>query len=171
MSPDGKAFKVSLLFHQIAIQNSKTNFMWQLNFSSLSDEYNVSMSAIPCPANSASCNTINNCYLPTTNAPNEYTGLATVNVSGSQDWRVYYYDEADLLSEIVGNSSSFDMGNLIGGSALNSSDIAAVNVNSTANNVNVFYVDQLTKALFTLEFSDGAWTDRMPPPPLFALIR
>jgi hypothetical protein len=56
------------------------------------------------------------------------------------------------------------MGNLIGGSALNSSDIAAVNVNSTANNVNVFYVDQLTKALFTLEFSDGAWTDRMPPP-------
>jgi hypothetical protein len=73
------------------------------------------MSSITCPANSANCNTINNCYLPTTTAPNEYTGLAAVNVNNTQDWRVYYYDENGYLSELAGNSSGFNMGTPIGG--------------------------------------------------------
>jgi len=129
-----------------------------LNLFYISGEYNISMSVITCPPNSASCNTIDNCYIPTTSAPNEYTGLAAVNINDAQDWRVYFYDEAGILSEIAGNSSGFDMGTPFGGSALNSSGIAAVNVNSTTNNINVFYVDQLTEALFTTEFTDGAWT-------------
>ena len=119
------------------------------------------MSAINCPANSAKCNTINNCYLPTTNSPNEYTGLAAINVNNAQDWRVYYYDDEGNLSELAGNSSGFDIGLPIGGLALNSSSIAAVNVNST-HNINVFYVDQLTQALYTTEFQDG-WTTRTSP--------
>ena len=120
------------------------------------------MSAVTCPTGSANCNTINNCYLPTTNSPNEYTGLAAVNVDNAQDWRVYYYDDEGNLSELAGNSSGFDMGNPIGGLALNSSGIAAVNVNSTTNNINVFYVDQLTEALYTTEFQ-GEWTTRTSP--------
>jgi hypothetical protein len=122
------------------------------------------MSAVTCPTGSANCNTINNCYLPTTNSPNEYTGLAAVNVDNAQDWRVYYYDDEGNLSELAGNSSGFDMGNPIGGLALNSSGIAAVNINSTTNNINVFYVDQLTEALYTTEFN-GAWTTRTSLPP------
>jgi hypothetical protein len=47
--------------------------------------------------------------------------------------------------------------------ALNSSGIAAVNVNSTTNNINVFYVDQLTEALFTVQFI-GSWSTRTLPP-------
>ncbi|PMD46119.1 hypothetical protein L207DRAFT_206113 [Hyaloscypha variabilis F] len=122
------------------------------------------MSAVTCPTGSANCNTINNCYLPTTNSPNEYTGLAAVNVDNAQDWRVYYYDDEGNLSELAGNSSGFDMGNPIGGLALNSSGIAAVNINSTTNNINVFYVDQLTEALYTTEFN-GAWTTPYPLSP------
>jgi hypothetical protein len=60
---------------------------------------------------------------------------------------------------MAGNSSGFDMGTPVGGLALNSSDIAAANINTTTNNINLFYVDQLTEALFTMEFK-GAWTTR-----------
>jgi hypothetical protein len=147
-------------------QNLQTD-IYQLNLFYISGQNNISMSAIACPAGSTNCNTINNCYIPTYNRPNEYTGLAAVTVNNTQDWRVYYYDEEGYLSELAGNSSGFDMGTPIGGLALNSSDIAAVNVNSTTNNINLFYVDQLTEALFTMEFTDS-WTTRMiplgPPP-------
>ncbi len=47
-----------------------------------------------------------------------------------------------------------------GGSALNASSIAAVNVNSVTNNINVFYIDQLTQALFKMQFTAGFWTKR-----------
>ncbi len=101
-------------------------------------------------------------------APHENTGLAAVNVGNAQDWRVYYYDEEGYVSEMAGNSSGFDLGRPIGGLALNSSDIAAVNINSTTNDINLFYVDQLTEALFTMEFK-GVWTTRkfyfFPPNP------
>jgi hypothetical protein len=60
------------------------------------------------------------------------------------------------------------MGNPIGGLALNSSGIAAVNINSTTNNINVFYVDQLTEALYTTEFN-GAWTTRTSFPPFLII--
>jgi hypothetical protein len=119
----------------------------------------ISMASITCPANSVDCNTVSNSYLPTMAAPHEYTGLAAINVGKAQDWRVYYYDEGGNVSEMAGNSSGFDMGTPIGGLALNGSDIAAVNINSTTNDINLFYVDQLTEALFTMEFK-GAWTTR-----------
>jgi len=120
------------------------------------------MASITCPANSVDCNMIGNSYLPTMVAANENTGLAAVNVGNGQDWRVYYYDEEGYVSEMAGNSSGFNFGTAIGGMALNGSDIAAVNINSTTNDINLFYVDQLTEALFTMEFT-GAWTTRKFP--------
>jgi hypothetical protein len=117
------------------------------------------MASITCPANSVDCNMIGNSYLPTMVAANENTGLAAVNVGNGQDWRVYYYDEEGYVSEMAGNSSGFNFGTAIGGLALNGSDITAVNINSTTNEINLFYVDQLTEALFTMEFT-GAWTTR-----------
>jgi hypothetical protein len=117
------------------------------------------MASITCPANSVVCNTISNIYLPTMVAPNENTGLAAVNVGNGQDWRVYYYDEDGYVSEMAGNSSGFNFGTAIGGLALNGSDIAAVNINSTTNDISLFYVEQLTEALFTMEFT-GAWITR-----------
>lgn len=117
------------------------------------------MSAITCSPGSTNCNTINNCYLPTTVAPHENTGLAAVNVDNAEDWRVYYYDTLNYVSELDGNSSGFAMGSPIGGTALNGSSIAAVNVNETTNNINVFYVDQLSEILFYMEFT-GSWSIR-----------
>jgi hypothetical protein len=123
------------------------------------------MSAITCPAKSAVCKTISNCLLPTKVPTNVNTGLAAVNVNLAQDWRIYYHDQNGAMSQLEGNSSGFATGELIGGSALNASSIAAVNVNSTTNNINVFYVNALTKELFKMQFTNGAWTERGSPSP------
>lgn len=155
---------VMVCAHLVDESNFPTDDL-QLNIFYISGKNNISMSAVTCPANSVNCNTISNCELPTSSAPNEYTGLAAVNVNNAQDWRVYYYDEEGYVSELAGNSSGFDMGTPIGGLALNSSAIAAVNVNSTTNNINLFYVDQLTQELFTMQFT-GSWTTRMSLSPI-----
>lgn len=118
------------------------------------------MSAITCPAGSANCGTINNCLLPTTVPANVYTGLTAVNVNDAQDWRVYYLDKNGAVSQLEGNASGFATGEQIGGSGLNASSLAAVNVNSTTNNINLFYVDDLTRNLFKMQFTNGAWTTR-----------
>ena len=81
-------------------------------------------------------------------------------MDNAQDWRVYYLDDSGLVSQLQGNSSGFDDGQAIGGAGLNGSSLAAVNVNSTTNNINLFYVDIQTQNLFTLEFTAGAWTVR-----------
>jgi hypothetical protein len=128
------------------------------------------MSAITCPANSANCNTISNCLLPTKIPTSVYTGLTAVNVNDAQDWRVYYLDQEGAVSQLEGNSSGFATGERIGGYGLNASSLAAVNVNSTTNNINLFYVDVLTKNLYKMQFTDGAWTTRMlPTSPLYKL--
>jgi hypothetical protein len=126
------------------------------------------MSAITCPAGSANCGTISNCLLPTTIPASVYTGLTAVNVNEAQDWRIYYLNQAGAVSQLEGNSSGFATGETIGGSGLNASSLAAVNVNSTTNNINLFYVDALTKALFKMQFTNGAWTTRASPLPHFS---
>lgn len=120
------------------------------------------MSAITCASGSAKCNTISNCLLPTNIPANEHTGLSAVNVNEAEDWRVYYHDNEGFISQLQGNASGFNMGDRIGGSALNASSIATVNVNSTANNIVLFYVDSLTKNLYNMQFTAGAWTTRKP---------
>ncbi|KAH6724335.1 hypothetical protein BKA61DRAFT_27696 [Leptodontidium sp. MPI-SDFR-AT-0119] len=129
-----------------------------LNLFYLSGVNNITMSAITCSPNSVKCNTIANCYLPTQIAPSNFTGLAAVNVNNAQDWRVYYHDENGYISELQGDNSGFNLGEPIGGAGLNASSIAAVNVNSTTNNINVFYVDGLTKALFKMQWTADTWT-------------
>lgn len=124
---------------------------------------NVTMSAITCPANSASCNTINNCLLPTKIPTLVYTGLAAINVNNAQDWRVYYLDQEGAVSQLMGNGSGFDEGVKIGGTGLNTSSMAAVNYNMSTNNINLFYVDALTKNLFKMQYTgltDNGWTTR-----------
>lgn len=132
----------------------------QLNIFYLSGVNNITMSAITCSPYSDKCNTIANCYLPTQIAPSNFTGLAAVNVNKAQDWRVYYHDEDGYISELQGDNSGFNLGKTIGGQGLNASSIAAVNVNSTTNNINVFYVDGLTQALFKMQFTANYWTKR-----------
>ncbi|KAK0125574.1 hypothetical protein ONS96_009410 [Cadophora gregata f. sp. sojae] len=129
-----------------------------LNIFYLSGVNNITMSAITCSPNSDKCNTIANCYLPTQIAPSNFTGLAAVNVNKAQDWRVYYHDVEGYISELQGDNSGFNLGKKIGGSGLNASAIAAINVNSTTNNINIFYVDGLTQALFKMQFTAGDWT-------------
>ncbi|KUJ21719.1 uncharacterized protein LY89DRAFT_681140 [Mollisia scopiformis] len=54
------------------------------------------------------------------------------------------------------------MGERIGGSGLNATSIAAVNINSTTNNINLFYVDSLSENLYNMQFTNGAWTTPLP---------
>lgn len=130
------------------------------------------MSAITCPAGSANCGTISNCLLPTTISANVYTGLTAVNVNEAQDWRVYYLDKNGAVSQLEGNNSGFAMGEQIGGSGLNASSLAAVNINSTTNDINLFYVDDLTRNLFKMQFTNGAWTTRESLPlPLTSTLK
>ncbi|KAI1004487.1 hypothetical protein K3495_g3728 [Podosphaera aphanis] len=132
-----------------------------LNLFYISGINNVTMSALTCAEGSAKCGTINNCRLPTTVPVSRETGLAAVNVNNSQDWRVYYHDQSGFISQLQGNASGFDTGARIGGEGLNGSDITAVNINSTTNNIHVFYTDMLTQALFTLQFENN-WTTPRP---------
>ena len=141
-----------------------------LNIFYVSGVNNITMSAVTCSPNSDKCNTIANCYLPTQIAPSNFTGLAAVNVNKAQDWRVYYHDEDGYISELQGDNSGFNLGKPIGGSGLNASSIAAVNVNSTTNNINIFYVDGLTQALFKMQFTADAWTKRKNFPPTASQI-
>jgi hypothetical protein len=92
--------------------------------------------------------------------PGTNTGLAAVNVNDARDWRVYYLDDNGLVSQLQGNSSGFDSGLAIRGSGIKGSSIAAVNVNSTTNNIVVCYTDLSTRDLFSLQFTGGAWSVR-----------
>ncbi|CZT51972.1 uncharacterized protein RSE6_13203 [Rhynchosporium secalis] len=134
------------------------NGVAMLNVFYLSGVNNITMSVITCVPNTDKCNTVANRYLPTQVAPSNFTGLAAINVDEAQDWRVYYHDKDGNICELVGNNSGFDLGTPIGGQGLNASSITAVNINSTTNNVRVFYVDGLTQALFKTQFTAGDWT-------------
>lgn len=116
------------------------------------------MCAMACAGGSSSCTTTQNNILETAIPLHKNTGLSAVSVSDSQDWRVYYHDNLGYLSELQGNASGFDTGLKVGGGAFNGSSIAAVNVNTTTNNINIFYVDMLTQSLFFQQFADGSWT-------------
>ena len=138
----------------------------QLNLFYISSTNNITLCTLTCPVLSSACKTASNIAL-TLNATspqlNPSSGLAAINVNNAQDWRIYYYDTSGFLNELSGNTGGFDtVGKPIGGSALNGSAIAAVNVNATTNNINVFYVDQLTQALFMTEFG-GVWSVRTFP--------
>jgi hypothetical protein len=98
--------------------------------------------------------------------PHLNTGLSAVIIGNVEDWCIYCSIEASLISELAGNSSGFDLGAPIGGMSQNGSSIAAVNVNSTTNNISFFLIDQLTQTLFGIgmHLTDGAWTSRTSPP-------
>jgi hypothetical protein len=108
--------------------------------------------------------TISNLILSTEIPSHFNTGLSAVIIRNVEDWCIYYFNEARLISELAGNLPGFDSDTPIGGMALHESSIAAVNVSSITNNVNVFFVDQLTETLFGMHFTDGAWISRTSPP-------
>jgi hypothetical protein len=118
----------------------------------------IAVVQLACAAGSSACATTSNNILKTTIALHDYTGLSAVSVSNPQDWRIFYHDNSSFLCQVEGNLSGFRTGERIGSTALNGSSIAAVNVNATTNNINVFYVDQLTEALTYQQFTGGAWT-------------
>lgn len=131
-----------------------------LNLFYISGNNNITMSTISCANGSATCDSIGNQLIPTKVPVSRDTGLAAVNVNNSQDWRIFYHDESGFLSQLKGNTSGFNLGTRIGGEVLNSSDITAVNVNSTTNNIHLFYTDMLTQALFTQQFQSNWSTPR-----------
>ncbi|RKF66858.1 hypothetical protein GcC1_108002 [Golovinomyces cichoracearum] len=143
-----------------AQQDSHTGVI-MLNVFYISGINNVTMSAITCAEGSADCFTIGNKLIPTAIPVSRDTGLASVSINNSQDWRVYYHDHYGFISQVKGNSSSFNLGSRIGGEGLNGSDITAVNINSSTNNIHVFYTDMLTKSLFNLQLQ-GNWTTPRP---------
>lgn len=117
------------------------------------------MSAITCAEGSATCKTISNILLPTDVPAHHYTGLSAVNVNEAEDWRVFYHDNQGFISQLQGNASGFNAGERIGGQGLNATSIATVNINSTTNNIQLFYVDISSQNLYTMQFV-GAWTTR-----------
>ncbi|RDW72811.1 hypothetical protein BP6252_06718 [Coleophoma cylindrospora] len=126
----------------------------------LSEQNEIVISGAACPAGSSTCSpTFNNVISSQLDLPpSNQTGLAAVNVNDAQDWRVYFHDIRGMLTEVGGNASGFGSGTVVGSAALNKSSIAATNVNSTTNNINVFYVDAKTQFLTTIEFVNGTWT-------------
>lgn len=122
------------------------------------------MVKLSCPADSVNCTvTANMVVSSAVKVPvNKFTGLGVVNVDSDQDWRVFYHDKDGYVSQLQGNSTGFGSGEIIGGIGLNASSIAAVNVNQTTNNINVFYVDTLTQALVFTQYlpSAGNFTPR-----------
>ncbi|RDW87943.1 hypothetical protein BP5796_03637 [Coleophoma crateriformis] len=126
----------------------------------LSEANEIVISGTACPAGSSTCGaTFNNVIsAQLTLPPSNQTGLAAVNVNDAQDWRVYFHDIRGMLTEVAGNASGFGSGTVVGSAGLNKSSIAATNVNSTTNNINVFYVDARTQFLTTIAFVNGAWT-------------
>ncbi|RDW68230.1 hypothetical protein BP5796_08887 [Coleophoma crateriformis] len=125
----------------------------------LTNTTQIAMVGHACAAGSSSCSMTTNQIVSNllTVSPGNFTDLAAVNVDDAQDWRVYFQDRDGMIRELAGNSSGFGEGSLIGGFGLNTSSIAAVNVNSTTNNIKVFYVDSLSQALYQTEFV-GSWT-------------
>ncbi|KAK6584873.1 hypothetical protein PZA11_003097 [Diplocarpon coronariae] len=129
-----------------------------LNVFYLSGFNNITMCSVTCAPWSDDCSTVANIVIPVNVPASNFTGLAAVNVNMAKDWRVYYADQDGYLSELRGVSSGFDKGKTIGGWALNGSSIAAINVNTTTSNINIFYVDSETKALFKMQWAIDAWT-------------
>ncbi|TVY56559.1 hypothetical protein LSUE1_G009886, partial [Lachnellula suecica] len=128
----------------------------------ISTSNQIAMCSLACTADSTSCSSTSNIALKTSVPIHNSTGLSAVTVGDSQDWRIYYHDNSSYLSELQGNLAGFKTSAIVGGGALNGSSIAAVNVNTTTNNINVFYVDLLTKALYMQQFADGTWTIGVP---------
>ncbi|KAL2075455.1 hypothetical protein VTL71DRAFT_398 [Oculimacula yallundae] len=124
----------------------------------ISGRNNITMSTLTCSLNSDRCKTVENRNLPTQVAPSNFTGLAAVNVNEAQDWRVYYHDADNYISELQGDVAGFNLGKKIGGQAMNASSMAAININSTTNNIHIFYIDGLTQTLFKTQFIESGWT-------------
>ncbi|KAL3426765.1 hypothetical protein PVAG01_00274 [Phlyctema vagabunda] len=126
----------------------------------MSNASEIVMAGHACAAGSSSCSiTTNKVVSNNLSIPlNNDTDLAAVTVNDAQDWRVYYQDQSGSISELMGNAAGFGTGSIIGGAGLNASSMAAVNIDSSTNNINVFFVDGTTKKLSTLQFVDGAWT-------------
>jgi hypothetical protein len=120
------------------------------------------MAESACPAGSSVCsNTRNTIISDKVTVPlSNQTGLAVVNVDDDQNWKVFYHDKNSMVSQLAGNSSGFDQGQIIGGRALEGSSLAATNINSKTNNINVFYVDGLSSDLYTFQFTDDEWVIR-----------
>lgn len=104
---------------------------------------------------SADCKTVSNAVVSTTAAFSE-TSLAAVNVGHARDWRIYYQSENHNIIELVGNGSGFSSTIIYSGTTLPGSTLTAVNVDRFENNINVFFVDFDSKALFYTQFTE-AW--------------
>jgi len=84
------------------------------------------------------------------------TGLAAVNVDHAQDWRIYYQNTNRNIVEMAGNTSGFNKGvTIYSGKTLPGSALTAVNVEVAQNNINVFFVDNDSNALFYTQFTDS----------------
>ncbi|PBP18204.1 hypothetical protein BUE80_DR011105 [Diplocarpon rosae] len=131
-----------------------------LNVFYLSGINNLTMSSITCAPWSDDCSTVASRPIPLGIPASNFTGLAAVNVNMAKDWRVYYTDRDGYLSEVRGDTAGFDSGKSLGGTVLNGSSIAALNINTTTNNINIFYVDSSTRALFKMQYvaEEGDWT-------------
>lgn len=84
------------------------------------------------------------------------SSLAAVNVDHAQDWRIYYQNTNSNIVELAGNTSGFNQGvTIYNGNTLAGSALTAVNVDVTQNNINVFFVDDSSSALFYTQFTDS----------------
>lgn len=128
------------------------------------------MCVMACATGASVCSTFSNNILPTGVPIHKFSGLAAVTVSDAQDWRVYYHDENSFLCQMEGKASGFTKGAIIGGTALNNSAIEAVNVNSTTNNIVLYYVDQGSQNMFTQQFT-GVWTTGELPSKSFSICK
>ncbi|CAG8978536.1 hypothetical protein HYALB_00012267 [Hymenoscyphus albidus] len=128
----------------------------------LSESNKITMCVMACGAGASVCSTFTNTILPTGTPVAKYSGLAAVTVSKAQDWRVYYHDENNFICQMEGKASGFTKGEIIGTQALNNSALGAVNVNTTTNNIVLYYIDQKSQILHTQQFTDGKWTVGSP---------
>jgi len=89
------------------------------------------------------------------------SNLAVVNVDNAQDWRIYYHNKDRNIVEMAGNSSGFNQGvTIYSGTTLQGSYLSAVNVDKSTNNINVFFVDHDSKALYYTQFTDSWQTGK-----------
>lgn len=110
-----------------------------------------------CASGSADCKTSSNDII-TKGAPtlHESSGLGVASINHSQDWRVYYHNAKSKIVQLVGNATGYDRGQFIyDGTTLAGSDLTVVNVDSTMNNLNVFFVDASSQNLYFTQYTDS----------------
>lgn len=91
------------------------------------------------------------------------SSLAAVNVDKAENWRVYYQNTKHNIVELAGNSSGFNTGEIIyRGTTLTGSSLTAVNAYNPTNNINVFFVDHDSQALYYTQYTSSWQTGKLP---------